>query len=371
MAELGHSALILAFVLCSYAIAADILGRSRDMAVVIKSARSATIGCIACLSVAAAILWLCSRICFAVDANALTSQTTLVVEATNGTQGGAALAGDLITVQIYEHGQLLQTLDGKVGDDAKAVFDNVFAGEHTVAVAGVKHQDMMFSSPPVPLEPAADALVASVKVFDVSEDNSRLSVGTHHFIVRTRPKSIEITEYMQLRNSSDMAVSSKERDSSNRTIVLNIMLPKGFKNLRPLSYFEENALVATGEGFYDTMAVPPGEHEIAFSYAVDITSRTMNIVKGISLPTSDFVVFAESGEAKLQGLGRPEQKLIGTNGIPMEYYSRSDLTPAEEIAFKITGLNPGSSNLAVWMILATFFSALALLIILRQRPQTG
>ncbi|MFH1717293.1 MAG: hypothetical protein ABIF19_08090 [Planctomycetota bacterium] len=309
----------------------------------------------------------CSRACFAVDASALTSQTALVVEATNGTQGGTAVAGDPVVVQIYEHGQLLQTLDGKVADDGKAVFDNVFAGEHTVAVAGVKHQDMMFSSPPVALEPAEDAPIACVVVFDVSEDNSKLSVGTHHFIVRTSSKSIEITEYMRLRNSSDMAVSSKERDSSNRTIVLNIMLPKGFKNLRPLSYFEENALTITGEGFYDTMAVPPGEHEIAFSYAVDITSQTMDFIKRVSLPTSEFVVFAESGEAKLQGLGRPEQKLIGTNGIPMEYYKRSDLTQAEEITFQITGLNPGSSNLAVWTILATVFSALVLLLILRLR----
>jgi len=310
----------------------------------------------------------CSMICFAVDANALTSQTTLVVEATNGTRGGTDVAGDSIVVQIFEHGQLLQTLDGKVADDGKAVFDNVFAGEQSVAVAGVKHQDMMFSSPPVALEPAADSIVAGVKVFDVCEDSSMLSVGTHHFIVRSRSKSIEFTEYMELKNSSDMAVSSKKRDSSNRAIVLEIMLPKGFKNLRSLSYFEETALVITADGFYDTMAVPPGEHEIAFSYTVDATSATMDIIKKVSLPTSDFVVFAESGEAKIEGLGRPEQKLVGTNGAPMEYYQRSDLTAAEEIAFSITGLNPGSSNLALWTILATILSASALLVILRLRP---
>jgi len=314
------------------------------------------------------LLNICSRICFAVDANALTSQATLVVEATNGTKGGTDIAGDSIVVQIYEHGQLLQTLDGIVAYDGKAVFNNVFIGENSVAVAGVRHQDMMFSSPPVALKHAADSIVAIVKVFDVSEDSSKLSVGTHHFIVRTSPKSIEITEYMQLRNSSDMAVSSKERDSSNRAVVLEIMLPTGFKNLRYLSYFEENALVITGKGFYDTMAVPPGEHEIAFSYTIDATSRTMDIIKKVSLPTSDFVVFAESGDAKIEGLGRPEQKLIGTNGNPMEYYQRSDLTPAEEIAFSIKGLNPRSSNLVFWTILITVLSASALLIILRLRP---
>jgi len=304
----------------------------------------------------------------AVDANALTSQTTLVVETTNGTKDGTDVAGDSIVVQIYENGQLLQTLNGKVADGGKAVFENVFAGEHSVAVAGVKHKDMMFSSQPVALKPAADSIVARVKVFDVCEDSSKLSVGTHHFIVRTYSKSIEFTEYMELKNSSDMAVISKKRDSSNRAIVLEIMLPKGFKNLRALSYFEENALVITGQGFYDTMAVPPGEHEIVFSYTIDATSRKMDFIKRISLPTSDFVIFAESGEAKLEGLGRPEEKLFGTDGAPMEYYQKSDLTSAEEIAFSITGLNPGSSNLVLWTILTTVLSASALLVILRLRP---
>lgn len=313
----------------------------------------------------------CSKICFAVDANALTSQTTLVVEANNATKEGTDVAGDSIVVQIYEHGQLLQILDGMVDDDGKAVFENVFAGENSVAVAGVKHQNMMFSGTPVALKPAAESIVAIVKVFDVCEDSSKLSVGTHHFIIRIRSKSIEVTEYMQLKNSSDMAVISKERDSSNRAIVLEIFLPRGFKNLKALSYFEENAMMINKEGFYDTMAVPPGEHEIAFSYTIDATSRKMDFIKKISLPTSDFVIFAESGQAKLDGLGRPEQKMIGTSGAPMEYYQRSDLTSAEEIAFSITGLNPGSSNLVLWTILITILSASALLAILRLRPHIG
>jgi len=313
----------------------------------------------------------CSKICFAVDANALTSQTTLVVEANNATKDGTDVAGDSIVVQIYEHGQLLQILDGMVDDDGKAVFENVFAGENSVAVAGVKHQNMMFSGTPVALKPAAESIVAIVKVFDVCEDSSKLSVGTHHFIIRIRSKSIEVTEYMQLKNSSDMAVISKERDSSNRAIVLEIFLPRGFKNLKALSYFEENAMMINKEGFYDTMAVPPGEHEIAFSYTIDATSRKMDFIKKISLPTSDFVIFAESGQAKLDGLGRPEQKMIGTSGAPMEYYQRSDLTSAEEIAFSITGLNPGSSNLVLWTILITILSASALLAILRLRPHIG
>jgi hypothetical protein len=176
---------------------------------------------------------------------------------------------------------------------------------------------------------------------------------------------------MQIKNSSGMAISSKERDSQNRTIVLDIMLPKGFKNLKSSSYFEDNALVVTKHGFYDIMAVPPGEHQAAFSYTLDITSDSMDIVKKISLPTSNFIVFAELGLAKLQGLGQAERQLTRANGISIEYYERSHLAPAEEITFQITGFNVGSSGLSSWVILAVVFSTLMILAILRLRPDKG
>jgi hypothetical protein len=295
----------------------------------------------------------------------------LAVEVTSGTADGIAVTDDVVIVQIYEHGKLLQTLEGKVAANSKALFENVPTGEHIVAVARTKHQNMMFNSRPVALSPTEDELFAYVLVFDVSDDKSKLSVETHHLMIKAQPESIAITEYMQLKNSSDMAVSSKERDSQNRTVVLDIMLPKGFKNLRSSSYFEDNALVITEEGFYDVMAVPPGEHQVTFSYTLDITSDSTDIVKKISLPTSNFVVFAELGRAKLQGLGQAEKQLIRTDGAPIEYYRRNHLAPAEEIAFQITGFNVGASGLATWIILAVVFGGLMVLAILRLGPQKG
>jgi hypothetical protein len=80
---------------------------------------------------------------------------------------------------------------------------------------------------------------------------------------------------MQLKNSSDMAVSSKQKDGENREVILEIMLPKGFQNLKSTSYFKDAALVITEQGFYDTMAVPPGEYAVNFSYTLDITSSIL------------------------------------------------------------------------------------------------
>jgi hypothetical protein len=307
--------------------------------------------------------------CLTDETSALKSQAVLTVEVTNGTENGATVENDLVIVRIYEEGQLLRALDGNVNTDGKAVFDDVPTGDRVIAVVRARHQDMMFNGRPVVLRPAADELVARVQVFDVSDDNSKLSVEIHHFMITAQSELLEITEFMQLKNSSDMAVSSKERDSQDRTIVLEIVLPKGFKNLTASSYFEESALVVTEEGFYDTMAVPPGEYEVTFSYTLDITSNAMDIVKKISLPTSSFVLFAELGQAELQGLGHAEQQLLRKDGAQMKYYKYTDLAPAEEVVFQITGFNVDASGLATWMILGAVFSAVVVLAILRLRPE--
>ncbi len=310
-----------------------------------------------------------AKLCLADETAAARSQAALTIEVTSGTANGTTLENDLVIVRIYKDGQLLHALDGKVGADGKALFDSVPTGDRVVAVVRARHQDMMFNGQPVALRPAADEFVARVQVFDVSDDQSKLSIETHHFIIRARSEFLEIIEYMQLKNSSDMAVRSEKRDSQNRPIVLEIMLPKGFKNLSPSSYFEEDTLVVTEEGFYDTMAVPPGEYQVTFSYTLDITANTMDIVKKISLPTSSFVLFAELGQAELQGLDQAEHQILRRNEAEMEYYKRSNLAPAEEIAFQIIGFNVNKSGLATWMILAIVFSIVAVLAVSRLRPE--
>lgn len=307
--------------------------------------------------------------CFAVEAAVAAPQAVLTVEVTNGTANGTTVTDDMVSVRVYEHGQLLRTLESTVSADGVAVFENVSIGDHTVALARAKHQDMMFNGRPVTLRPREKEFFALVQVFDVSDDMSNLSIGTHHLIIKAHPVLLEITEYMQLKNSSDMAVTSKERDNQNRPVVLEIILPKGFKNLRFSGYFEDDAVLVTEKGFYDTMAVPPGEYQAAFSYTIEITSDTIDIVKEISLPTSNFVVFAELGQAKLQGLGQSENQLIRTNGVPMEYYKRSNLAPAEKIAFQITGFNVNRSALGTWVILAVVFGAIVVLAVSRLRSK--
>ena len=293
----------------------------------------------------------------------------LAVQVISGTADGGAVTDDEVVVQIFEGRHLLHTFNARADAEGKAVFENVPEGEHLTAVARARHQNMMFAGQPVSLRPAEDGHVASVQVFDVSTDKSKLLVETHHLILKALPGALEVTEYMQLKNSCDKAISSSERDDQNRTIVLDVKLPRRFKNLRSFSYFEDDALVITEKGFYDIMAVPPGEQHITFSYTLDVRSEVMDFAKTISLPTSEFVLFATLGRANIQGLDRTTEQATRSNGEAMQYYELDNLAPGEEIAFQLEGLDTGSSGLLTWIILGFVLGAVIILTALRLRRE--
>ena len=314
------------------------------------------------------VTFVCAAACFANNANVDSGGLVLSVEVTNGTTNGHTVVGDDATLAIYEHDKLVDRLESKVGADSRVVFENIQTGEHTVAVAQVFHEGMSFSSNAIVLKAGQEQANAQVQVFDVSYDTSGLSAKTHHIILKRQDDSVLLTEYIQLVNPLDMAIGSKEKDSAGRPMVLKVPLPKGFQNFTSTSYLEPQALGFTENSFYDTMGVPPGSHEIIFSYTLEIKSDMVEITKNIFLPTANFVLFSQLGHEKIHGLGDVDGELFLTDGTLAQYYDLGDLPAGKEVKFKIAGLSTSVGNKSSWIILAVVFGVITVLAVLRLKP---
>ena len=230
-------------------------------------------------------------ICLGDETTLSVEHAILNVEVINATKNGTPITGDEVTITVYGNQQPMFTSNGNVDSDGRFAFENIPTGAGIAVKLRAKHQNMAFSGPAIAMTPGQTEFDARVQVYDVSFDNSTISVGTHHFVLKAGPESILIDEYMQLKNDSDMAVISDQLDEQNRNIVIRIKLPQGFTELDFHEYFVKSALVMTDDGFYDTMAIPPGKFQAVFSYSIPINSETMKITKKITLPTSDFMVF--------------------------------------------------------------------------------
>ncbi len=267
------------------------------------------------------------------------SNVTVTVKITNATPNGKDVTGDDVSLQLFHHNQEVGVLESKVNTEGNAVFTNVPVMPGFVARATAKHSNMTFNSPVLELIPLQTAFETKIDVYETSTDNSKLELGVHQIVIKKMSdKMLLITEYVQIVNSTGMAVTSEEKDESGRNKVIVFHLPDGFKNLTMTMYFVKNAIVETADGFYDTMATPPGKQLAAFSYTLDITADSMEIVRKISKPTKEFVVFSQLGAGNLQGAGTPAGEMTLPDGSPALYYSVSPCEKGSEVKLQLKGL---------------------------------
>jgi len=308
---------------------------------------------------------LLAPICSASETTLSAEPAIFNIEVVNGTKAGASVADDEVTITVYRDGRLMLTLNGIANSEGKFTFEDIPTGNNVVVLPRAKHQDMSFNGSAVAITPGQTEFYGKVPVYDVSFDASLISVGTHHFIIKTESDSVLIQEYMQLKNSSDMAIISDELDDHERNIVFRVMLPDGFEGLSFQGYFVENAIVMTDDGFYDTMAIPPGTFQAVFAYSIPIGSETIGITKEITLPTSEFSVFSQLSSDKIQGLGEPIGKFKLSNETPADYFKLSSYKPGDKIAFEITGFNVKSDESKTVIILTVVFAVIGILAALR------
>jgi hypothetical protein len=315
--------------------------------------------------------WLKSVLAVAVlcSANGASAQTptVLTVQVVNGTANGSPVEGDEVVVELYRREGLADSLTAQAGADGNAVFDSIPTELPAQAVARVKHQNMMFRGGPVVLPADGGNITTTVQVYDVSDDTGLLSVGTHHVNIAVRNGSLTFAEYMQLWNRSDVAVCGARRDDQGKPMVLEMGLPEGFRDLTATAYLVPTALVLTDTGFYDTLATPPGEHHVRFSYNLDVKRGTTEIAREIDLPTSELTVFWEGPPGKIEGLGEPDGKLVDSQGRPVEYYLRPNLKAGDVVTLQVSGLRAGQSQDYTWLILAVVFAAVMIVAVLKVR----
>ncbi len=283
---------------------------------------------------------------------------TVTVRLHNATAGGTDVAGDSVTLTLYANGRPVDARQAKADAEGAAVFENVVTGDGLVAAVHARHGDMSFSSgEPVVLEAGKKKFETTVHVYEVSEDNSQLKVGAHQFILRAEGSRLVVTEIMQLINPTDRAISSATKDADGKPQVIRINLPAGWGNFYAAEYFVTEALVFGDDGFYDTMAIPPGTHEAVFGYEIPISGETLEIRKTMSMPVADFTVFSQLPPGSVQGLG-PATAMADFNA---EHYPTAAYDAGQTLEFKVVGFTAEYSDARDIVILSGVFAVVVLL----------
>jgi len=295
----------------------------------------------------------------------------LVIHISNGTRDGQVPEGMPVTVNFYHDDDLLKQTTGLTDAEGNCTINEIPQGSDIIAVAQVKYSNMAFSSTPLYLEAGKKRHELPIQIFEVTYDNSLIQAGTHHMIVKKNGINVRITEYIQLINGSDKAILAEQKDAEAAPKVIEIMLPKNFRDLSFSSYFHPNAVIQTETGFYDTMAIPPGSYHGVFSYDVPLREKAIDFTKSITLPTKSVMIFIEAGCGITSELGEPAGQMTLKDGTNTNYYT-VDVSPGSVLTFHAEGITIPKPQQSIWRVLGTVFAMIVIIAavrLMKQRPK--
>jgi hypothetical protein len=150
------------------------------------------------------------------------------MKVTNATANGGTIVGDSAFITLYNNNKEVETIEALIDESGTAVFKYSLGDRHLLAWPRVRHQEMMYSATKLHLHYSPDPIEVKAEVYDVSKDNSGITVGAHHLIIKQVAGNILIEEFMQLKNDTDKAITTDEKDALDRPKIITFFLPTGY-----------------------------------------------------------------------------------------------------------------------------------------------
>lgn len=227
----------------------------------------------------------------------------------SGTAGEADLFGQVVTLhRVTSTG--FDDVDTLTDDAGAFRFDEIEYDPSTSYGVSVRYQDAIYgtdldmssgSPPPVTLT-----------VYEATHDDSIVSVGAASLLLAAADASdqtLAALEIITLVNLSDMAYVP----GAGVMELLRFGLPAGATELSLDTRLIGADFIQVDRGFALLASVPPGEHEIMFSYRFPYQAETHSLEKSYRYGADSLRILTpeEVASIEIEGLGEPESVRIG------------------------------------------------------------
>ena len=209
-----------------------------------------------------------------------------------------------------------------------------------------------------------------IEVYNSTNDQNVLSVLNHSVFIGAIDKinmRIRVLEMQTLYNDS---LSTYIPGDSPMSLV-RFGLPLGFEKLSLDTVLKFSEVFEVNRGFALNTSVPPGEHEVLYSY--DLNYNNTELFMGRSLPYSveSFRMMVPANIGELDFTGNGTKTVVDVDGKVYQLLEKKDLLSSDEITVNYRGLPEPSiyqrfTNLFSYknfIIMAPLFLAISLFLI--------
>jgi hypothetical protein len=258
-------------------------------------------------------------------------------------------------------------------------FGELPTGARHLYFVDVKHQGGVFSSGQIPIPDDTEeepVIEVDPTIWDTTDDPTVIALRRNDLFVRSQDNTAAVIDSYRVVNISDRAYIGRGGAGAETTLAFPLPVGARGNNVSIVQSprIDIPQLRATDFGFGITVAVPPGETNMIFSYAVDGEGGTYDLTRTALYAVLDSSIFAQPPlEIRTNRYEEQEEPVEVGGDEYIEYAAPDDLDPGDAIQ----ALAVAEAGMSPWLIVgaivlvALFALALALGLLLRRRSRSA
>lgn len=183
-----------------------------------------------------------------------------------------------VILHVFKPDKSLETFRANADSSGRFLLKAVPMSADLRYIISTNHKSIEYAKE-IPLQELTGNLRLSV--FDTTESLETLSIDSHLWLIKDvdpKTRHILITEIVMVRNNGDLVFAPNLRDPSEMNF-LRFSLPAGYSDLHMETDIGNGNILEVGTGFGMTSPIPPGLHQIIFTYTIPYHKDQIDITR--------------------------------------------------------------------------------------------
>ena len=278
------------------------------------------------------VFLLCNLFAFKIYAD---SESNISGKVTNQTMNGSNVEGVEIFLHISDlSGEILETQKTLSDEEGQFSFKyQVTKSESTIYSIFVEYQGVIYSNIIQP----EDINDINISVYDAVTDDSIISISSNAILfsdVDLISKKISILEMVNISNSSDLTYTPNDNPMS----LIRFSLPNSWENLQVDSNLLQAQVLQVNLGFSLMTNIPPGVHEILYSYEISYEDSDYIFNRSIPYGIDSLKIFILPEFMKIDDISLGAPEIIEFNKKEYSIFEVKSLEKGSDFQYKLTDL---------------------------------
>lgn len=296
------------------------------------------------------------------------AEGTLVIRAIQGTEGGGAVGGERVTVDLYHRGKSLKRIETALDSHGVVMLENLPLVPSVHPFVTVERNGAMFGAIGRAMTPQRPDQVLRLKVYETTDKKPDWQITARHLMLRRTPHGLQVNEVIAVQNPADRAWRGepvKLDDTKHRTATgsgkpkdttaaskdddppkdpskappedlatVVIPLPPGATHVQLGEGFHACCTKIHGGNVYHAMPLVPGATRFRFVYRLPMDSGIAALDIAAVAPVKHLMVFVPDDGSTVTAEGLTEKQGM-TSDRAMRVYVSQNLDADDKVKLTI------------------------------------